>query len=110
MSTTETTVTFTCATCGPKTLTLDDFHCPDLDCRGCLAAWGASLRERHFREVVESIRAEIEASNTDPDWIGERPGEIPESVIEAEARERLARADAEFDRGWNEAKEERASW
>jgi len=109
----QTTVAFNCSAHGAQVAVFSEYEslkCGVSGCGDCLKGLSVALRERRFVETVEQIKAEIAFSNSEPDWIGPRPGDVPIEAIEAAAREQMALEDEEFDRGFNESKEERGGW
>lgn len=108
-----TSYAYTCSEHGERTAYFGDFRTrlnQVEGCNGCHKGLGVAMRAARLQEVMAGIRADIEFGNTDPGWIGERPGEWTEEQIKAAALDQMERDDEEFDRGFNEAKEERAGW
>jgi len=77
------------------------------NCAACSVAFRAVLAEERLQEAIRAVRSDIEFGNTDPDWIGERPGVFTEEEILAAARDQIEGEEAEFARGWDQYKIDR---
>lgn len=73
-------------------------------CNGCRKGLQASMDAARLQRKIAAVKADIAFANTDPDWIGERPGEWTDEEIERAARAELGQEDREFAQGWDQYK------